>query len=137
MANIRRPKLADETERNTIVRKVNSVGNPKRQSLTHHRKPIEIPKTTPNITKKSQKDQLKRERTTVLLRLKITSLRINLLTKKSTARVIEKKAIPKDNPKVNPWSEGKKAIVDRPAMMHTEASRVRVFLKEGRKKRDA
>jgi hypothetical protein len=119
------------------VRKVNKVENPNRQSLTHHRKPNETPNTTPNMTKKSQNNQLKRERTTVLLKSKIASLRIILLRKKSTARLIEKKATPKNRPKVNPWKEGKKATEDMPAMMHTEAIRTRDFLKEGRKNKDA
>ena len=84
--------VADETERNTTVRKVSNVENPNRQSLTHHRKPKDTPKTTPNMTKKSQKSQLKRERTTVLLRSKMASLRTILLRKKSAAMVMKKKA---------------------------------------------
>jgi hypothetical protein len=105
--------------------------------LTHHRNPNEMPKRTPKITKKSQKSQLKRERTTVLLTSKIMSLRMTLLRKKSTARLMEKKATPKNNPEVNPWKEGKKTTEDTPVIMHTKIIRVRAFLKEGRKNKDA
>jgi hypothetical protein len=137
MAVKRLPNLADETERNTTVRKVSKVAKPKRQSLTHHKNPNVAPKTTPRMRKRNQKTQLKRERTTVRLSTKIGSLRMILLRKKSIMKLTAKSAAPRRSPLVKPWIEGKNMVVETPVIRHIAAIAARAFLKDGKKNRDA
>lgn len=128
---MRRTNPEEETDVRTTVRRLTDTANPKRQNLIHHIESNKSPKITPEIIKNNQKIQLKRERTTVLLRTNIGSLRTTLLKNKSKKKVTTKRAIPISNPLSIPSFEKKKAD-DNPMIKQMEAISTIAFLKEGK-----
>ena len=64
-ASPRRHEAAVDVAINTIILRVTTAANPKRQSLTHTNQPKGKLKATPIATKANQKAQLKRERSVV------------------------------------------------------------------------
>jgi hypothetical protein len=135
IATSRRPILEEETKVNTTVRRVIKVANPRRQSLAHQIEPKTTLKPVPIMMKINQKTQLKRERTNILLRTKRASLRITLLTTKSTPKVTAKRAVPNKSPLTNPFDE-EKTSEDSPVTIQMAAMATIVCDSEGRKNRD-
>jgi hypothetical protein len=93
------------------------------------------PNPAPKRRKASQKIQLKRDRTTVLLRTKIGSLRTTKLRKKSTAIVVKKSAAPISSAVAGHWGEGR-TDEEKPATKQRTAITMIAFVNDGRKNSD-
>ena len=129
---------AEEAEKKTTARRVETAQKPKRQSLIHNQLPKNALEINPKTMNASHKIQQKSESATVLRKTKIGScLSTKRLFTLSKRKVRAKSKLPKAKLQTMPFAEGKRGSVESPTRkMQTTDKATNALLKVGRKKSD-